>query len=72
MMNRLLQDDEKFAFDCYFASVCSMQMHPGAGTKEHRKLSLEECRDIAIDMVMLRRGLTEPVRDSAPIKLVRD
>jgi len=46
--------EEQVAFDMYFASIVSMQHHPGAGTKEHQKLSLEECRDIALEMIELR------------------
>ncbi len=51
----MLSPDEKVAFDVYFASVTSMQYHPGAGTKDHARLSLEECRDVAVKMVELRR-----------------
>jgi len=54
----VLTPDEYIAFDCYFASLASMQVHPGAGTKEHRKLSLEECRDMAMQMIEIRRSLT--------------
>ena len=54
----MLTPDEYIAFDCYFASLASMQVHPGAGTKEHRKLSLEECRDMAMQMIEIRRSLT--------------
>lgn len=50
-----MKDDEKMAFDVYFASIAAMQFHPGAGTKEHRKLSAEECRDEALNMLKLRR-----------------
>lgn len=46
---------EAIAFDMYFASICSMQVHPGAGTKDHRVLTLMECRDMAIDMLEQRR-----------------
>jgi hypothetical protein len=53
----MLYDDERVSFDVYFASLMSMQMHPGAGTKEHRKLTLEECRDIALQMIEIRRGV---------------
>ena len=42
----MLHDDERVSFDVYFASLMSMQMHPGAGTKEHQKLTLEDCRDV--------------------------
>jgi len=48
--------EERVAFDMYFASLCSMQVHPGAGTKEHRKLTLEECRDMAMQMIEMRRN----------------
>lgn len=54
----MISTDEQLTFDMYFASVVSMQMHPGAGTKEHTKLSLEECRDIALQMVVIRRTVT--------------
>lgn len=53
----MLTTNESMAFDVYFASVTSMQYHPGAGTKEHRRLTLEECRDIALDMIELRRQI---------------
>lgn len=47
--------EERVAFDMYFASLCSMQVHPGAGMKEHCKLTLEECRDMALEMIAIRR-----------------
>lgn len=53
----MLSCDEQIAFDMYFASVCSMQVHPGAGTKEHRKMTLQECRDMAMEMIEIRRSL---------------
>lgn len=52
-----LQPDELIPFDMYFASLMSMQVHPGAGTKEHRKLTLCECRDMALEMVSIRRNV---------------
>jgi hypothetical protein len=54
----MLKPEEHIAFDCYFASLCSMQVHPGAGTKEHRKLTIEECRDMAMQMIEIRRSVT--------------
>lgn len=51
--------EERIAFDMYFASICSMQVHPGAGTKEHQKLSLAECRDMALAMLNIRRESME-------------
>ena len=50
-----MDHDEKIAFDMYFASVAAMQFHPGAGTKDHAKLSLAECKDMALAMLLLRR-----------------
>lgn len=55
----MLNADEHLAFDCYFASLASMQVHPGAGTKEHRKLTLEECKDMAMQMIEIRRSVTD-------------
>jgi hypothetical protein len=53
----MLSDHERIAFDMYFASIASMQAHPGAGSKEHRKLTLEECRDMALQMIDVRRSV---------------
>lgn len=55
-----LKPSEVMAFDVYFASVTSMQYHPGAGTKEHRRLSIEECRDVALEMLEQRRTFIQP------------
>lgn len=55
----MVSENEIFAFDCYFASLASMQVHPGAGTKDHRKMTLEECRDMAIQMIDIRRKVQE-------------
>lgn len=55
----MLYDDERIPFDMYFASLTSMQVHPGAGTKEHRKLTLEECRDMALQMIDIRRNVVK-------------
>ena len=52
-----LDEDEIVAFDVYFASICSFQHHPGAGTKEHRVLSIDECRDVALKMILARREI---------------
>lgn len=53
-----LRPEEHIPFDMYLASLVSMQVHPGAGTKEHRQLSLEECRDMAMKMIEIRRSVT--------------
>jgi len=51
----MILPSEQVAFDMYFASIVSFQHHPGAGTKEHRALSIVECRDIALEMLQVRR-----------------
>lgn len=48
-------EDEVNAYDVYFASVCSMQSHPGSGTRGHTKMSVQECSQFAIDMLIERR-----------------
>lgn len=53
---------EYLTFDLYFASLASLQVHPGAGTKDHKALSLEECKDKALQMLIIRRNL--PVRSN--------
>ena len=53
----MLAPDETMTFDMYFASLTSMQMHPGAGTKDHQKLSLQECADMAMEMIAIRRDI---------------
>lgn len=55
----MLKPDERVPFDMYFASIASMQAHPGAGTKEHKKMTLQECRDMALEMLAIRRNLIE-------------
>ena len=52
-----LNEDELIAFDMYFCSVASLQFHPGAGTKEHKALSIDECKGVALDMVWARRTI---------------
>jgi len=57
-LHRILKTPEHCAaFDMYFASLCSMQVHPGAGTKDHAKLTFEECRDKALEMFSIRSNL---------------
>jgi hypothetical protein len=50
---------ELTAFDVYFASIRSMQFHPGAGTREHRPLTARECADAALEMLAIRREILE-------------
>ena len=52
-----LLENELLTFDMYFASVCSMQFHPGAGTKDHKALSIQESKDVAIEMIKARREI---------------
>lgn len=61
MSNSMKPNDagEWIAFDMYFASLCSMQVHPGAGTKGHEPLTDEQCRDKALNMLRIRRELSE-------------
>jgi len=57
----MLSPEEYVTFDMYFASLCSMQVHPGAGTKGHDALSFKECRDKALEMLELRREVISQV-----------
>jgi hypothetical protein len=54
----MLSPEEHIPFDMYFASLASMQVHPGAGTKEHKILSLDECKEMALAMIDIRRAVT--------------
>ena len=53
--------DEVPAFDIYFASVRSMQFHPGAGTREHVALTAQQCADEAMQMLAVRRKIMKGV-----------
>lgn len=53
----MLTPEEHTPFDVYFASLASMQVHPGAGTKGQKPLTLEQCRDKALQMIELRRAV---------------
>ena len=50
-----LYDSELATFDMYFASIRSMQFHPGAGTKDHKVVSIEQCVSEAMAMIKARR-----------------
>lgn len=50
---------ELVAFDMYFASIRSMQFHPGAGTREHVRLTARECADAALEMLAVRREIMQ-------------
>ena len=49
------QGAEVMIFDLYFASIRSMQFHPGAGTRGHQRLSAQECAEAAMEMLEVRR-----------------
>lgn len=51
----MIHPEEYVAFDVYFASLASMKEHPGSGARDHQKLTLEQCRDMALEMIELRR-----------------
>ncbi len=38
-------------WDIYFASLVAMTLHPGAGTRGHHKLTIEDCAKIADEMM---------------------
>ena len=52
---------EYLTFDMYFSSICAMQVHPGAGSKDHKILSFDECKKMAIDMLILRRSIISDI-----------
>lgn len=56
-MNKPEEGQETTAFDVYFASIRSMQFHPGAGTREHVVLTTEQCACEAMDMIRHRRAI---------------
>lgn len=41
-------------FDLYFATIVGFQYHPGAGVREHARMSLRECAEIAAQCVVIR------------------
>jgi len=53
----MIHEDEHTAFDVYFASLATMRVHPGAGTKGHEAPTLEQCRDMALEMIAIRRAV---------------
>jgi hypothetical protein len=65
-----LYPQEWITFDMYFASLAAMQVHPGAGTKGTKKMSLEQCKDMALDMLKIRRSLSvhgQPNLEEVPL-----
>lgn len=72
MRNVELLEDEEHIFDIYFAGTVSMaHCHPACGRSNGiavaPKLTVEECADIALEMIEVRRkvhGYTNGVWDS--------
>lgn len=50
-----LTDEEVRVFDMYFAGVVSMNLHPGTTRDAAPGRTLEDCADIAMDMLRVRR-----------------
>lgn len=48
---------ELVAFDVYFASIRSMQFHPGANTRGHVVLDVKQCAEEAMEMLSIRREI---------------
>lgn len=57
MTEKPLDANELMAFDVYFASIRSMQFHPGSGKRDHVALSAKECADEALEMLRVRRAI---------------
>jgi hypothetical protein len=58
MLCGLFAVDDRFVFDVYFGGIVSMSMmHPGAGSKDHKKPTLEQCADTAVEMINIRKEL---------------
>jgi len=51
--NDQLQGPNSFIeiWDLYFATVASIAFHPGAGTRGHEKLTIQDCGNIADQMI---------------------
>lgn len=47
--------DPTFLWALYFAQIAGINHHPGSGTKEHKKLTLEECADLADSMLAITK-----------------
>ena len=50
-----MTEREATAWDVYFSGIVSLNQHPGTGRGESVKLTLEECADLADEMLMVRR-----------------
>jgi hypothetical protein len=58
-----LTKEEQIVWDHYFGHLCGWTMHPGYSADYYRenaaKPTMQECADIATDMIEIRRGLTK-------------
>lgn len=52
--------DEKHLWALFFSGLYSFQFHPGAGTKDHTKLTMQECAALADHMVRLLNQRYDP------------
>lgn len=59
--------DQLSVFAIYYASLASMQFHPGAGTRGHTPLTLEQCAEKACEMVAITRDIFYPQLASEPV-----
>lgn len=59
MNEEITRPDEIAAFDVYFASICSMRFHPGAGQRGHVALDVGECFKEAMKMIEQRRKVVK-------------
>ena len=47
--------EERDEWIIYVAGLLSMSVHPGAGTRDHKPLTLEDCARMADEMVQRRK-----------------
>jgi hypothetical protein len=55
-----MTEEEKAAWDIYFAEVAGWTFHPGYYRENATKPTLEECADIADEMLAVRRRRFNP------------
>ena len=55
MRELTLQPDEILVFDIFLAGIVSMNLHPGTTRDKPSGRTMEECADIALEMIEMRR-----------------